>query len=57
MKNILMRTNEAMQHFKISRMTLYRWTKENDFPKPLRRGTVILYNAEKIEEWLSHENN
>ena len=52
-----MRTNETMQYFKISRMTLYRWTKMADFPKPLRRGTVILYNSERIEEWLTNENN
>jgi len=57
MKNNLMRTNETMQYFKISRMTLYRWTKMADFPKPLRRGTVILYNSERIEEWLTNENN
>lgn len=54
-KVILLRTSQTMEHFRISRSTLYRWREQDGFPQPLTRGRVILYDAEAIKEWMKQE--
>jgi len=46
------RPQAVTEHFCISTMTLWRWEQEKCFPKPLRRGRVVLYDILAIEEWL-----
>lgn len=48
----LQRTEGTAQYFQISKMTLWRWAQDKDFPKALKRGNTVLYNIEKIEQWL-----
>ncbi len=49
------RTAETAKHFKISEMTLYRWRHSDGFPKPVKRGRVVLYDIAAIDRWLSGE--
>lgn len=46
------RTKEVAEHFSVSLMTLYRWRKQHDFPQPLKRGRVVLYDIAAIDAWL-----
>jgi predicted DNA-binding transcriptional regulator AlpA len=47
------RTKDVLGHFHVSAMTLWRWQKQDNFPKPLRRGQIILFDIAAIEQWLS----
>lgn len=47
------RPKQAAEHFSISAMTLWRWAQNPDFPKPLKRGGVVLYDIAAIENWLA----
>lgn len=46
------RAKETATYFATSRMTLYRWRKEKDFPQPVQRGRVVLYDIAAIDKWL-----
>ena len=46
---------QTAEHFKITRQTLWRWTKQDGFPQPLKRGRVVRYNIAAIEAWLNGE--
>ena len=48
-----LRPYEITMVFGIDRSTLYRWMKDDDFPKPLRPSKkVTLINREAFEEYL-----
>ena len=48
-----LRPFEITAIFGIDRSTLYRWMKDDDFPKPLRPSKkVTLINREAFEEYL-----
>jgi predicted DNA-binding transcriptional regulator AlpA len=49
------RTKAVLDYFDISAMTLWRWQKQANFPSPLRRGQIILFDIAAIEQWLSGE--
>ena len=49
------RTKAVLEHFQISAMTLWRWQKQDNFPTPLKRGQIILFDIAAIEQWLSGE--
>lgn len=34
----------------VSRTTLWRWAKEPDFPKPIKRGNTILFDIDAVEK-------
>lgn len=36
----------------ISRMTLWRWSNEPDFPKPIKRGNTVLFDIAAVQAWL-----
>ncbi len=36
----------------ISRVTLWRWRQQPDFPAPVAVGHVRLYDLARLEEWL-----
>ena len=48
-----MTTKEVCEHFKFSRVTLYRMMKKSDFPEPLIRGDgkSCKWSLEQIELW------
>lgn len=46
------RTKAAAAYFQISVMTLWRWTKLQGFPQPLKMGRVVLYDLDAIEQWM-----
>ncbi|MGH1451287.1 MAG: helix-turn-helix transcriptional regulator [Pseudomonadaceae bacterium] len=52
----LTRPKQTAEHFQISIMTLHRWRKQSDFPQPLKRGAVVLYNCPAIKAWLNGES-
>ena len=37
----------------VSRTSLWRWAKEPDFPKPIKRGNTILFDIDAVEKWLN----
>lgn len=47
------RPKEAAKLFKISTMTLHRWCAMEGFPKPSKRGQIVLYDIAAIEQWLA----
>lgn len=49
----LTRPKQTAEHFQISTMTLWRWCQQADFPQPLKRGQVVLYDVAAIEQWLT----
>lgn len=53
--SVLLRTNQALEHFSISRMTLHRWRQQDGFPQPLKNGHVVLYDPVAIRKWLERE--
>ena len=46
------RPKQTAEHFAISQMTLWRWRQTPNFPKPLKRGGVVLFDIAAIENWL-----
>lgn len=49
------RPKQTAEHFQISIMTLHRWSKQPEFPQPLKRGQIVLYDTAAIESWLNGE--
>lgn len=49
----LTRPKPTADHFNISVMTLHRWRKIEGFPAPLKRGQVVLYDVNAIQQWLA----
>lgn len=49
----LTRPKKTAEHFQVSHMTLYRWSKQDGFPQPLRRAQVVLYSVPAITAWLT----
>ena len=49
----LARPKQTAKHFSISHMTLHRWTKQEGFPLPLKRGAIVLYDIAAITAWLA----
>lgn len=47
------RYSDLVDALKVSRVTIYRWTLLPDFPKPIKRGNTVLFNAELVDEWLN----
>ena len=54
-KPTLARPQETAEHFLISKQTLWRWRKQEGFPQPLQRGSVILFDIDKIMDWLGNK--
>ena len=52
----LSRPKQTAEHFQVSTMTLWRWAQSSDFPQPLKRGQVVLYDIAAIEAWLNGES-
>ncbi len=49
------RAKDAALFFSISQSTLQRWRQQDGFPKPLERGSTVLYDPIAIEAWLANE--
>lgn len=50
---IYSRPKETAKLFQISTMTLHRWCAMEGFPKPSKRGQIVLYDIAAIEQWLA----
>lgn len=50
---ILTRPKATAAYFQISVMTLHRWRQIAEFPQPLSRGSVVLYDVAAITAWLA----
>lgn len=51
----LTRPKPTAEHLQISIMTLHRWRQQADFPQPLKRGQIVLYDIAAIKGWLAGE--
>lgn len=49
----LTRPKQTAEHFQVSHMTIYRWSKQSGFPQPIKRGQIVLYDVAAITEWLN----
>ena len=48
-----MRAKELTKHLSISRATLYKWAKKEEFPKPIKASKrITLWDVEAIEKYL-----
>jgi excisionase family DNA binding protein len=48
-----LRAKDAAKYFGIGRTTFYKWTKQKDFPKPLKMSEItILYKKNELDEWM-----
>lgn len=53
----ILRVEDLIQMLKISRPTLYRWLKQDNFPKPIHLGPKTpVWRQSDIEEWISQKN-
>lgn len=46
------RTKDLCLALQVSRTTLWRWSKDPSFPAPIKRGAIVLWDAEAVEQWL-----
>ncbi len=46
------RTKDLILALQVSRTTLWRWSKLDGFPTPIKRGAIVLWDAKAIELWL-----
>lgn len=46
------RYKDLTDAFQVTRQTIYRWSKDKTFPKPVKRGNVVLFDIAKVEAWL-----
>ena len=49
------RPTQTAGELQSSIMTLHRWLNRDDFPQPLKRGQVVLYDVAAIASWLAGE--
>lgn len=40
----------------IGRTTLWRWSNQPGFPKPVKRGNTVLFDIAAVEAWLAEGN-
>lgn len=49
----VIRTKDLLEQLNISRISLWRWSKEGKFPQPLRvNGRAFGYRVQDVEDWL-----
>jgi len=51
----IMRVGEVLELVGVSRTTLWRWTKDGRFPKPVRlpaRANLIGWKSDEVQEWM-----
>ena len=50
------RTKDLCLALQVSRMALWRWSKLDGFPVPLKRGGIVLWDARAVGQWLENNN-
>ena len=45
------RLPELMNMFGVSKPSIYRWIKNNEFPKPIKIGTTSLWPTHVVDSW------
>ena len=51
----ILRTADLTAMLGVHRCTVWRWTKELGFPKPIQLGTrAVAWRSEDVEEWLAN---
>lgn len=49
----VIRTKDLLEQLNISRISLWRWSKEGKFPQPLKvNGRAFGYRVQDVEDWL-----
>lgn len=49
----VIRTKDLLEQLNISRISLWRWSREGKFPQPLRvNGRAFGYRVQDVESWL-----
>lgn len=49
------RYSDLVDGLQVTRQTVHRWSKDPTFPKPIKRGNVVLFDMAKVEAWLNGE--
>ena len=49
------RYSDLVDELQVTRQTVHRWSKDPAFPKPIKRGNVVLFDMAKVEAWLNGE--
>lgn len=51
----LARPKRAAEHFQVTTQTLWRWSKQEGFPQPLKYAQTVLYDIAAIEQWMREQ--
>jgi len=52
----IIRISEMLKLLKVSRTTLYRWTKKNEFATPIKKGKRIIgWKVSSYHHWLNQK--
>lgn len=51
----LARPKHAAAHFQVTPQTLWRWSKQKGFPRPLKYAQTVLYDIPAIEKWMREQ--
>ena len=52
----VIRTKDLLEQLNISRISLWRWSKEGKFPQPLKvNGRAFGYRVQDVENWLDEQ--
>lgn len=49
---VLMRPAELAKTLDVSTQTIWRWTKQDGYPQPLKVGRIVYHDSTKVIEWL-----
>jgi predicted DNA-binding transcriptional regulator AlpA len=48
-----LRAKDAAKYLGVGRTTFYKWSKRDDFPKPIKMSEItILYKKNELDEWM-----
>jgi excisionase family DNA binding protein len=53
--NGLLSSAELCEKLGISRRTLVRWRKREDFPRPLKIGQTLRFKRPDVDEWIERQ--
>lgn len=52
---VLLRAEQVRKIVPVSRTTLWRWTRDCGFPRPIRVGNCRFWRADAVYAWIDHQ--
>ena len=53
MEDYFLRLPQVLDYVGVSKPTIYRWIKENTFPKPIKLSTrMVVWKKAEVQEWM-----